>query len=92
MRVPRLRRLARRMGIEKVVMKQEMMYLYFVSDENKAYYQSPMFGRLLNYLQLNPKRVQIRQRNGRRSFAVASVTSVEAAVNVLSTAMSLPSI
>ena len=92
MRVPRLRRLARRMGIEKVVMKQQTMYLYFVSEENKAYYQSPMFGRLLNYLQLNPKRVQIRQRSGRRSFAVASVTTVAEAVDVLSTAQSLPSI
>ncbi len=54
MRVPRLRRLARQLGIEKVSLKQGQMYLYFVDDSNKAYYQSPMFGRLITYLQQNP--------------------------------------
>ena len=90
MRVPRLRRLARQLGIEKVTLKQGMMYLYFVDDSNKAYYQSPMFGRLVTYLQQNPKRVQIRERNGRRSFAVQSVKSVEQAVGILKEVTSLP--
>ena len=66
------------------------MYLYFVDDSNKAYYQSPMFGRLVTYLQQNPKRVQIRERNGRRSFAVQSVKSVEQAVGILKEVTSLP--
>ena len=90
MRVPRLRRLARQLGIEKVTLKQGVMYLYFVDDSNKAYYQSPMFGRLVTYLQQNPKRVQIRERNGRRSFAVQSVKSVEQAVGILKEVTSLP--
>lgn len=51
LRIPRLRRLARRLGIEKVALKQDVMYLYFVDESNKAYYQSPMFGKLLQYLQ-----------------------------------------
>lgn len=90
MRVPRLRRLARQLGIEKVSLKQGMMYLYFVDDSNKAYYQSPSFGRLLTYLQLNQKRVKIREKNGRRSFAVANVPNVETAVAILSEITTLP--
>ena len=92
LRIPRLRRLARRLGIEKVAIKQEVMYLYFVGDNNVAYYQSPMFGRLLNYLQQNPRRVKIRERNGRRSFAISYVSTVETAVDILQTVIGLEAI
>lgn len=83
LRIPRLRRLARRLGIEKVVLKQGTMFIYFVDDSNKAYYQSPMFGRILRYLQENPKRCRIRETNGKRSFAISNVTTVETAVAIL---------
>lgn len=83
LRIPRLRRLARRLGIEKVSLKQGKMYTYFVDESNKAYYQSEMFGKMLNYLTANPRRVQIRERNGKRSFAIANVDTVETAVDIL---------
>ena len=80
------------MCLEKVVLKQEKMYIYFVDDSNKAYYLSPMFGRILHYLQDNPRRCQIREKNGRRSFAISDVKKVEDAVAILDTIHSLPSI
>lgn len=92
LRIPRLRYIARRLGIEKIGLKQSSMYLYFVDDSNKAYYQSPMFGRLLNYLQSNPRRCRIREKNGRRSFAISDVPTVEEAVEILQGILSLNSI
>lgn len=83
LRVPRLRRLARRLGIEKVNLKQEMMYIYFVDESNRAYYQSAMFGKLISYLQANPRRVKPRQNGDKRSFAISSVKTVEEAVGIL---------
>lgn len=83
LRIPRLRRLARRLGIEKVALKQGKMYTYFVDESNKAYYQSEMFGKMLAYLTANPRRVQIREKNGKRSFAFSDVTTVETAVTIL---------
>ena len=83
LRIPRLRRLARRLGIEKVSLKQGKMYTYFVDESNKAYYQSEMFGKMLNYLTANPRRVEIRERNGKRSFAFANIGTVENAVEIL---------
>ncbi len=88
--VPRLRRLARRLGIEKVNLHQGTMYIYFVGESNKAYYMSPMFGRLLTYLTTNPRRVKIRQNSARQSFSIASVDTVSEAVEVLRTALSMP--
>lgn len=92
LRIPRLRRLARQLGIEKVSLKQETMYLYFVDNSNVAYYQSPMFGRILHYLQNNTSRCRIREKNGRRSFAITSVPTVEEAVYILTTIQSLDTI
>lgn len=92
LRIPRLRRLARQLGIEKVTLKQETMFIYFVDDSNKAYYQSPMFGKLLNYLQHNSRRCRIREKNSRRSFAISSVSTVEEAVAILTSILDLPTI
>ncbi|MDE6611423.1 MAG: transcription-repair coupling factor [Muribaculaceae bacterium] len=92
LRVPRLRRLARKLGIEKVVLKQGSMFLFFVDETNKAYYQSPMFGRLLNYLQRNAQRVHIRERNGRRSFSVDNVRTVAEALAILSEVLEMENI
>ena len=82
--------LARRLGIEKVALKQDAMYVYFVDETNKAYYQSAMFGKLLQYLQQNPRRVRIREKSGKRSFAISHVSSVEEAVEILQQVIALP--
>ena len=92
LRIPRLRWLARRLGIEKVSLKQGRMYTYFVDETNKAYYQSPMFGRMLRYLQQNSRRCEIRDRQGKRSFAIKNVDTVEEAVHILESIISLDSI
>ena len=92
LRVPRLRRLARQLGIEKVSLKQERMYLYFVDESNKAYYQSPMFGKIINFMQQNARRCNIRENNNRRSISIAMVTTVEAAVDILTTIQSMDAI
>lgn len=89
--VPRLRRIARRLGIERVLLKDGRMYLYFVGQENKAYYQSKAFGRILTYLQMNPRRVSIRENTSRRSFIISQVPDVRTALDILRTIISLPS-
>lgn len=83
LRVPRLRRLARRLGIEKVSLKQGKMFLFFVGQENVAYYQSPMFDKILAYATANTRDCQFRERDGRRSIVVNNVESVEHATGIL---------
>lgn len=90
--IPMLRRDARRLGIEKVALKQGDMYIYFVDESNKAYYQSPMFGRILSYLAANPTRVKIRQNGTRRSFSISGVDTVKEASSILKNILSLDSI
>ena len=91
-RIVPLRRYARRLGIEKIALKGGMMYTYFVGEENVAYYQSPAFGRMLQYLQANPRRCHIRDKGGRRSFSIEQVTTVTQALDILRLITDLPSI
>lgn len=87
--VPRLRRYARRLGIEKVILKQGKMFLYFVDESNKAYYQSPMFGRILNYVSHNTRRASLKERNGRRSITLEAVPTVATGTAILKEILSL---
>lgn len=91
-RIVPLRRYARRLGIEKIALKNDVMYTYFVGEENVAYYQSHAFGRMLQYLQTNPHRCQIREKAGRRSFMIQQVTSVTQALDILRLITELPSL
>lgn len=92
LRVPRIRRIARRLGIEKVALKQNTMYTYFVDEKNLAYYQSPMFGKMLSYLQSHPRRVKIRENNGRRSFAFTNVRTTDESLGILQEILLLPAV
>ncbi len=91
-RIVSLRRLAKTLGIEKVALKQGNMYMYFVGDENRAYYESPAFGKILHYLQNDPQRCKLREVNGKRSILIGGVRSVQEAVGILSSMASLTAI
>ncbi len=84
-RIVRLRMLAKLLGMEKVTLKQGKMRLYFVSHEQEAYFQSPAFGKVINYLQNHAKQCQLREFKGKRSLVVNDITTVEHAVAVLQT-------
>ena len=61
-----------------------------MGDDNKAYYQSKAFGRMITYLQLNPKRVNIRQKADKRSFLIDRVPTVKEALSIFNTIEGLP--
>ncbi|WP_425402326.1 transcription-repair coupling factor [Flavobacterium tegetincola] len=54
--------IATRFGIEKLVMKQGKMIAYFVSDHQSAYYQSKEFTKVLQFVQTNPKLGRIKEK------------------------------
>ena len=85
-----LRRLARRLGIEKIVLKQGHMTMFFVSSENAAYYQSPAFGRILTYLQQNVRIANLNEHNNRRSMRIDGIKTVREATDVVRHILDLP--
>ena len=84
-----LRVAARQLGIERLTLKNGRMALFFVGDDNKAYYRSNAFGRVLSYLQAFPTRCALRENNGRRSIRIDNVDSVSQALDILNTIKTL---
>ncbi|MDE5712941.1 MAG: transcription-repair coupling factor [Muribaculaceae bacterium] len=78
-----LRMSARRLGIERLALKGGKLRVYFVGDDNKAYYQSPAFGKVLSYLQSDPLRCELRDLNGKRSILIDKVSTVTEALAIL---------
>lgn len=82
-RVVPLRLAARRLGMERVVLKNGEMRAYFVSAENKAYYDSDTFSHILAWLGNNPRGVRLKEAGSRRLLVFDGVTSVTRAMNIL---------
>ncbi|MCD8193074.1 MAG: transcription-repair coupling factor [Tannerellaceae bacterium] len=82
-RVVRLRRLAKKLGIEKIVLKREKMSLFLVSNPESPYCQSEAFDKLLGYIQQYPRRCNLREQNGKRSILITQVETVEDACRIL---------
>lgn len=78
-----LRRVGRRLGCEKIILRQGRMQMQFVSNTQSAFYQSAAFGRLINYIGYHPRRCNLKEKNGKRSMVVSQVASVKEAVEIL---------
>jgi len=88
-RIVPLRRLAKRMGIEKVILKADRMTLYFVSNLESPYYQSKAFGKVIEYMAKYPRNCNLREQNGKRSMVMKEIHDVASAVSVLQEMVSL---
>ena len=82
-RIVPLRRLAKRLGVEKVFLKAGRMTLYFVSNLESPYYQSKSFGKIIEYMSKYPRICNLREQDGKRSMVVRHVATVEEAVAIL---------
>ena len=81
-RVVPLRVCGKQLGIEKILLKQSKMHLYFVTNPDSPYFQSEAFGRILDYVGHNPRRCNFHETAGKRSVIIADVPSVDAALTI----------
>ena len=81
-RVVPLRVYGKQLGIEKIMLKQGQMYLFFVSNTNSPYFQSEAFGKVLNYVSNHPRQCNFREANGKRSVVISPVASVGDALTI----------
>ena len=83
MQVVPLRRLGKRLGCEKISLKQGKMNMQFVANPESAYYQSRTFSAVINYVGNHPRRCDFKQVGTRRLLTISKIPTVEAAVSVL---------
>jgi len=79
----RLRWLAMQLGFEKVVLKNERLIGYMVSNLKSAYYQTDTFGAVLTYMASHPRNCQLKEQNSRRSVSIKNIKTIEEGYSVL---------
>ena len=78
-----LRRLGKRLGCEKLILKQGRMQMQFVSNPDSPYYRSAAFDKVLHYIGCNTRRCNLKEIKGKRAMVVTDVQTVSEAVKVL---------
>ena len=81
--VVRLRWEAIRLGMERVKVKNGLMIVQFVGEENSPFYKSDVFMELLRRVTQQPARFVLKQHNNRLAMTVRNVKNVEEAWKTL---------
>lgn len=81
--VVRLRMMAGKLGIERIVLKNSVMIAWFIADRNHPFFQSDRFGAILQQLAQRKAGVKLQETGGKLHFKVENIPSVQAAAKVL---------
>jgi transcription-repair coupling factor (superfamily II helicase) len=79
----RLRWAAREIGFEKIVLKNEKMVGYFVSNQDSVYFRSDKFTRVLQFVQKNPSLCRMKEAGEKLSLTFTSIKTIEKALFAL---------
>ena len=81
--IVRLRWLAVQLGLEKLVLKNNKLIAWFISNKKSPYYQSDIFSRVLQSVQLNPKTCTINEGDTKLSLKIENIKNIEEAMEIL---------
>lgn len=78
-----LKRVAKKLSIEKIVLRKGQMSLFLISNPESPYYQSQAFDKLLDYIQKYPRNCELKDTKGKRSVVVKQVDTVDKGYKIL---------
>ncbi len=79
----RLRRLAKKIGFEKLILRNNRLACYFISNEDSAYFQSPQFSAILEYIKTNPPSCRMKEDKNRLMLIFRETTKIKDALRAL---------
>lgn len=72
--VLKIKLIAKKLGIERVIFKNGILKFYFLSSDNQAFYNSETFNRILDYVTSNPSKCRVGDKNGRMTLEIIRKT------------------
>jgi len=76
----RLRWIASKLGMEKIVLKESLLKAYFVSNPESSYYQSEVFTGIITFVKEHPHFCKLRESNNKLIIVISNVNSVAEAL------------
>jgi transcription-repair coupling factor (superfamily II helicase) len=73
----RIRRMAKQLGIEKIIFKNNLLYFYFVSNQESPFYQSAIFSQILMWIQHNSKKATMKEGKSKLYLMMRDITSIK---------------
>ncbi len=83
LQVVRLRWLGIKLGIEKMILKNRALIVYFASNQNSPFYKSATFSRILHFLQYNPGIFSMKEGKNKLSMSAKKVKTIFDAIKLL---------
>ena len=79
----KLRWKAEKLGVQRLILKKDVMKCYLPESNNERYYKSDVFGRVLAYLQKTPKTTKLKETKKRLILTLENITSIDNAMEVM---------
>ena len=76
MEVVRIRQRCIDLGIERLMVKNNKMVVYFISDQNSPFYASPVFSELLKFIQKQVIPCKISEKNDKLSLVFTNIADI----------------
>ena len=84
----RIKWIATKIGLEKIIMKQGKLIGYFISNQQSGFYQSDMFTKVLQFVQLHPNICKMKEKQTRKGLRLLltfeQINTIEKALNTMS--------
>jgi transcription-repair coupling factor (superfamily II helicase) len=81
--IVRIKWIAVKIGIEKILLKNNLLIANFVSDQNSQFYRSSQFVSIMNFVNRKQKQMSMKQKNSKLSLTVSDIRSVKSAIQIL---------
>ena len=81
--IVRIKWIAVKIGIEKILLKNDLLIANFVSDHNSQFYRSALFVSIMNFVNRKQRQMSMKQKASKLSLTVSDVKTVKLAISIL---------
>jgi transcription-repair coupling factor (superfamily II helicase) len=74
-----------KLGFERIVMKNQKLIAYFISNQDSPYYRSEIFSSILAFVQKNPGSLSMKETNNKLTLTIENINNLSEAVGLLKT-------
>ena len=82
--IVRIKWIATELGIEKILLKNDLLIANFISDPQSRFYSGNLFISIMNYVNHHPGKMSVKQKEAKLSLMIKDISSVSSAIKILS--------
>ncbi len=79
----RLRWIAKDLGFEKIILRDNLMVAHFVSDQSSPYYDTNIYQQVMQYILSHPKRCSVKEAHEKLILTIKEVATITQALTII---------